>query len=129
MSAATSRRRLFGTGAALLVLGAAPASLGKAAELDGELLEAASGVAAIDRQQAAWMEAGSGSDAEWEETAASYWANADRVLQLPARTPEGIKAKARVLRSVYLSVAGSEGDCVGEHLHSLVRDMLGEIAS
>ena len=51
---------------------------------------------------------------------------AHRVKQLPARTPEGLQAKARVLRSVYNSLAGSEPDHISEHLHGLVRDMLGE---
>ena len=127
MSASTGRRQLFGTSAALLVLSAAPAGPGKAAELDGELLEVAAGIAAIDRQFATWNKArASVSDADWREELAAYWELADRVASLPARTPEGLQAKARVLRSVYDSLAGHEGDRISEHVHSLVRDMLGE---
>ena len=127
MTAPTSRRQLFGAGGALLVLGAAPAGPGKAAELDGELLEVAAGIAAIDRQFATWNKArASVSNAEWREELAAYWELADRVTDLPARTPEGLQAKARVLRSVYDSLAGHEGDRISEHLHSLVRDVLRE---
>ncbi len=127
MSAPTGRRQLFGAGGALLVLGAAPAGPGKAAELDGELMEVAAGIAAIDRQFATWNKASASvSNAEWQEELAAYWELADRVAGLPARTPEGLQAKARVLRSVYDSLAGHQDDRISEHVHSLVRDMLGE---
>ena len=127
MSAPTGRRQMFGAGCALLVLGGAQAGAGKAAELDGELLEVAAGIAAIDRQFATWTKArASVSNAEWREELAAYWELADRVTDLPARTPEGLQAKARVLRSVYDSLAGHEGDRISEHVHSLVRDVLRE---
>ena len=127
MSAPASRRRaLFGASAALLVLGAAPAGPGKAAELDGELLEAAAAIAAIDRQLAAWDTSDKEpTDADYQAEQDDFWLFADRVRQLPARTPEGVQAKARVLRLVLKSVT-SEDDAVGLHVHSLVRDLLGE---
>ena len=127
MSARTSRRALFGTSAALLVLAAAPAGPYKASELDCELIENAAAIAAIDRQLDKWNKTNAViSDADWQDELEAYWQFADRVAELTARTPEGLQAKARVLRSVHKSVSGRELDRVGEHLCSLVRDMLGE---
>ena len=126
MSARNTRRALFGTSAALLVLGVAPVGPDKASD-DTELLENAAAIAAIDRQLAEWNTTKSGiSDEDRNEELASYWEFADRVLELPARTPEGLQAKARVLRSVHKGVSGRELDRVGEHVLGLVRDMLGE---
>ena len=126
MSARTGRRALFGTSAALLVLAAAPAGPDKVSELDGELLENAAAIAAIDRQLAAWEATDkSCTDPDWQAETDDYWNFADRVAKLPARTPEGLQAKARVLRSIYKSV-GNEHDNVGRHVLGLVRDMLGE---
>ena len=64
-------------------------------------------------------------EAVWQAELDDYWMFARRVLQLPARTPEGLQAKARVLRSVYNSLSGEDDD-VGQHINGLVRDLLGE---
>ena len=108
------------------MLGTVPSGPGQPSGPDGELLEAAAAIAAIDRQTAAWeLTDKSVMDPDWQAELDDFWVFADRVRQVPARTPEGLQAKARVLHSVYQGVSG-EMDHIGEHLHSLVRDMLGE---
>ena len=128
VSAAT-RRELFGTMGALLLLTAAEAGTAKATELDGELLalcnEAVAlhegSVAATDTMEAAeLMHSGPGSAAAWDAVYASTatWHElCAEIADLPARTPEGLLGKAKVLRRV---VALEE-----PLVASLCRDILG----
>ncbi len=111
VSAAT-RRDLFGTMGALLLLTAAEAGPAKAAELDGELLalcdEAVAlhegDVAIIDAMEAANLSlCGPRGKTAWEAVYAhsDTWRDlCEQIAALPARTPEGLVAKAKVLRRV-----------------------------
>jgi hypothetical protein len=124
----------------MLVLAAAAAGADKARELDGELLQAA---ADFHRLRAKDLAAWSALPADKAlEHARWDWCNSDegdwtltdaaceRVQQLPARTPEGIRAKARVAQTLLLEHHGPliEEDAAGEEIAvamSLVQDILG----
>ena len=128
-----TRRDVFGTMGAMLLLTAAEAGPAKAAELDGELLalcdEAVAlheaGNAIYDRIErtglthaspegaAAWNSIYNGS-ATWRDLCAE-------IADMPARTPEGLRAKAVVLRRI---VALEE-----PLVASLCRDLLGRVGA
>ena len=122
---AATRRNLFGVAGAMMLLTAAEAGPAKAAELDGELLSCC---AEADRLEAL-------SDAMVVGLPSSgrcpVWAEADRlgdeayslrerVVAMPARTPEGLQAKALLV----LSRLEDNGLACGLAL-SLARDVLG----
>jgi hypothetical protein len=48
------------------------------------------------------------------------------VSLMPARTPEGIRAKARVLRSVAWQLGPDEGGHIADHTEALIAAVLGE---
>ena len=130
---ATTRRDLFGTMGGLLLLSAAEAGSAKAAELDGELLalcdEAVAlhqeSVAATDAIDTANLPFSSREDrAAWEAVyvrSATWRELCEQIAALPARTPEGLVGKARVLRRV---VALEE-----PMVASLCRDLLGRVGA
>lgn len=132
VSSAT-RRDLFGTMGALLLLTAAEAGLAKAAELDGELLALCDEAVMLHEGSVAMTDAieaadpalyGPGSKVAWEAVYARSDAWRDLCAQiavLPARTPEGLIGKARVLRRV---VALEE-----PLVASLCRDVLGRVGA
>ncbi len=126
-----TRRDLFGTMGAMLLLTAAEAGPAKAAELDGELLSLcdeavalhASSDVATDRLLDAIQDGtrpavarGNDWDAVYAQTAA-WHALCARIADIPARTPEGLIGKAKLLRRV---VALEE-----PLVASLCRDLLG----
>ncbi len=124
-----TRRDLFGTMGALLLLTAAEAGPAKAAELDGELLALCDEAVALHKRQEtafdAMEEAGlllsnPANRPAWD----AIYADTDtwhdlcaEIADLPARTPEGLIGKAKVLRRV---VALEE-----PLVASLCRDLLG----
>ena len=105
MSARTTRRQLLGAPAAMLLLGCAEAGEAKARELDGELLAAC---AHYRRLEAAYRATGAG-EADmvcpdgYDE---AVWA----VAELPARTPEGLQAKAEAIFAWHGGYERHEGD-------------------
>ena len=123
--AAATRRDLFGTMGALLLLSAAEAGSAKALELDRELLaccqeadalEARSNALTrglpIDASLPVWKEADRLDDQAYDLR--------DRVVDLPARTPEGLQAKAQLV------VSRLEANGLATELAlSLARDVLG----
>lgn len=127
--AAATRRDLFGTMGALLLLSAAEAGQAKAAELDGDLLALCDEAVALhETGTAAWgtLDASelSGTDVEPEAAWNMVYAHSatwhdlcEQIAALPARTPEGLVGKAKVLRRV---VALEE-----PLVASLCRDLLG----
>ncbi len=123
---AAVRRDLFGTVGALLLLSAAEAGPAKAAELDGELLACCAEADRLEAQAdvltAGWPSSGQ----------CPRWMEADRLMdeaydlreratELPARTPEGLQAKARLV----LARLDADG-LAGEIAQSLARDVLGK---
>ena len=105
---AATRRNLFGAAGALLLLTAAEAGPAKAAELDGELLACCAEMLAIDGESdRLWAiclalpddqprhPAYQAHGDHWDAQGNRYWALAERICQLPARTPEGLRWKAR----------------------------------
>ena len=124
-----TRRDLFGTIGAMLLLSAAEAGPAKAAELDGELLALCDQAVAIHEQDAVAFDAiedaglemnSPAGKAAWDAIYArsATWRDlCDRITDLPARTPEGMAGKAKVLRRV---VALEE-----PLVASLCRDILG----
>ena len=100
------RRAVAGSGVAMLVLAAAAAGQAKADELDGELLalcnEACDIHANSVRIEDDYEAQGLPIPYEaliWPETA-RWHALCAEIAETPARTPEGMRAKARVLADV-----------------------------
>ena len=92
MSAATSRRQLFGASASLLLIGGAAAGSEKAEDFDQELLAAC---ADYNRAHDA-MDGPYVSDEINDGNCDAHAAALDRVVGLSPRTPEGLQAKAAV---------------------------------
>jgi hypothetical protein len=129
-----SRRDAAAGGLAMLVLAAAAAGQAKAQELDGELL-------AISQE---FHENRIEIDAIWDDEMPEdgtpearrssilidrYEEIRERLAELPARTPEGIRAKARVILAEFVGEDGKEypnsHDPRGALALSLARDVLG----
>ena len=134
MTRDTSRRQLFGSGAALLLM--APVASGKAAELDGELLAVCAEFDALERQLNAMHTGGANAIADHDERDAAQRPLQerqsdllDRMCELPARTPEGVLAKARSLDLWDKGQIEENGTADGywdeRMLASLMRDLLG----
>ena len=127
--AIATRRDMFGTLGAMLLLTAAEAGPAKAAELDGRLLGLcdkavalhAENVAATDAIDAAGLHLSSEEGAAvWEAVyakSATWHELCAEIADIPARTPEGSIGKVKVLRRV---VALEE-----PLVASLCRDLLG----
>ena len=100
---AATRRDLFGAMGALLLLTAAEAGPAKAAELDGRLLALVARWEPWERERLA-VAALDGDDPALEARFDAYTAPWHdlmyEIMDAPARTPEGIHAKARVLRAL-----------------------------
>ena len=129
-----TRRNLFGTMGAMLLLTAAEAGPAKATELDGELLAAFARWQPWDRERIA-VESLADDDPTYDDRFTAYsghWhARMLEIMDLPARTPEGICCKATVLRSLLQNHTGigpypNESVTPSEAFAwSLVNDMLG----
>ena len=131
MNAPTGRRQLFGTGAALLVLGTAPAGPNKAAELDARLLDLVAKLEAKQVSIDAVGDALGNNNKGWQaysEELASFWPIADEIADTPARTSVGVQAKAKAVRLVWRSLEGDDEDTnhSARHVLGLIRDLLGE---
>ena len=126
-----TRRDLFGTMGAMLLLTAAEAGPAKAAELDGELLALCHEAVALHDAGDAMLEAlldavqdgsrpGVAGGNDWDAMyaqSATWHELCAQIADIPARTPEGLVGKATVLRRV---VALDE-----PLVASLCRDLLG----
>jgi hypothetical protein len=129
-----TRRDLFGTMGALLLLTAAESGTAKAPELDGELIAMCEEAMAIDRESnrlwdACPMEA---EHPAWEAYHTHTNATLDRwhelvieISAMPSRTPEGLRAKAAVARSAMPVDRADDGDPCDLLALSLYADMLG----
>ena len=129
-----TRRDLFGTMGAMLLLTAAEAGPAKAAELDGELLACCAEALAIDRESDRLWDACpmDGEHPAWAaynahvDATVPHWQ--DLVLQIsatPARTPEGLRAKAAVARGAMPEDRIDDPDPCERLALSLYRDVLG----
>ena len=126
MTARVPRRALFGGSAGMLAMfGLAGAS--KAAEVDGPLLDLVAELEAVQADIDV-MNADSTQDIDsaFDAALADFWEIADELVDIPARTPEGLRAKAKALGLVYRSLGESVDSHVGRHLLGLVRDMTGD---
>ena len=132
VSAAT-RRDLFGTMGALLLLTAAEAGSAKAAELDGELLSCCRDFYAAHRRYVESDQAPTWYDEEMDAITEDRCGILRHLGGLVARTPEGLRAKAEVLRiamdyDVRVQIADTFEDRARPHewlAMSLCRDLLG----
>ena len=138
VSAAT-RRELFGTMGAMLLLTAVEAGTAKAAELDGELLACCAEALAIDRESdRLWATclalpdaaaddhpAWAAYDAHTETTRGPWHALARRIGELPARTPEGLRAKVAAARSAIPGGRREDPEPCDRLAWSVFEDVLG----
>lgn len=131
-----ARRSLMGTGASLLLLGAAEAGHAKAQELDGELLAACESFDRV-RARIAYLCAHSpgtpfrhprtvAHEAQIEAANEAWDEALERAARLPARTPEGLRAKAR-LAQVAMEEIYDDGTEPGAYtiVVSVMSDLLG----
>jgi hypothetical protein len=65
-------------------------------------------------------------DAALDTALNDFWALADQIVEIPARTPEGIAGKAKTLRYVHQGVSIDETSPLARHMLGLVRDLVGE---
>ena len=125
MSARATRRHLFSASAAAVVLfGAAGAA--KAVELDGVLLKRVAELEAVQARLDVLNAGPDDVDDLFRDALDEFWAVASLIAETPARTPEGLAAKARTLRLVHRSLTSSEEGHIARHVLGLVRDMVGE---
>ncbi len=146
-----SRRSLFGAGASILT-GVALITGGAAAAAspdflkppplpwrngprppdgaDAELLQLCADLQGWDRQrQQVDRVSADGRDFTDEELSAvldPWWNTVDAIAETPARTPEGVMAKGRALRTAFVGTYGDKSPRVISLLASLLTDMLGE---
>lgn len=129
-----TRRTLLGSMGAALLLVAPAAGEAKAAELDGPLLAAIARWEPWERERLT-VEALDDDDPTYEARFDAYagpWHDCMRdIMDLPARTPEGIQGKTRVLRALLRNHLGYRGglhedSSPSEHFAwSLCQDLLG----
>ena len=131
------RRELLGAASTLLLLGATEAGPAKAAELDGALLDAYRrwlpweaervAVRSLSMEDDIW-------DARFDAYTDPWHDGVDEIMAITARTPEGIRVKATVLRALLENHVGFNGPGRGTPscataseaaAWSLVRAMLG----
>ena len=137
------RRDAAAGGLAMLVLAAAAAGSAKAEELDGELLARCTEFQAVEAEMDhIWETLGDRLMAERDahplaqrETEASgrYCELREIIADMPARTPEGLQAKARVVLSEFRGEDNSSDfpgqyDPRGALALSLARDLIGRAA-
>ena len=137
--ASATRRNLFGSMGALLLLTAAEAGPAKAGELDGELLACCAEALAIEYEsnrlyavccalQSRSLSsrlADAAYDAHEDATLDTWHELVDRICDLPARTPEGLRQKAAVARSAVPTERRDEPDPVDRLAWSVFGDVLG----
>ena len=120
MIPATSRRALIGSAAAMLLAGAFEAGASKAAELDGDIIEASRDYVALEAELARLCKLeGSVPEPERDGVLAQAAVVMDQqeglravVATTPARTPEGLRAKAAALQA--WMPASADGTAAGD---------------
>ncbi len=128
----TSRRKLFGSTAAISLAGALPAMASQAAHPDQELIATCAAFSAADREYQAIYEAVEDDEAACVAATAVSDAQLtpliNRMLVLRAKTPEGIAARAKTL-GLYnghgeFSLDIDHSTCAGRQIIGLLRDVL-----
>ena len=125
---ATGRRDLFGTMGAMLLLTAAEAGSAKAAELDQELLTCCEAGRRLKSDAGALVAGISSPGPIWDQHEAlvdEYCAFFERAAEIPARTPEGLQAKAWIV----LAQQDIDDGLALEVACSLARDVLGRVSA
>ena len=137
--AIATRRDLFGTFGAMLLLSAAEAGPAKAAELDGELLACCAEALAIDAESNRLFRiaVAAGDDAppdhpDWQvhdayddATNPRWHELVEHIAATSARTPEGLRAKATVARSTVTEERRELPDPADTLAWSVLTDVLG----
>ncbi len=116
----TTRRGMLATAGLAAAAAAALVATAATESGDARLLALADDLADLHRQTEA------ATDAEMDRALGAYWAVADQIAELPATTPQGIRAKARVLRSVVWQLGPDEGGHIADHTEALIAAVLGE---
>jgi hypothetical protein len=125
-----SRRQMFGAAAALLL--AAPWTMGEAQanEPDGELLRLCARLERWDRERKRMnredLDGHDYTDEELDAVLDPWWETVVEITETPARTPEGVRAKAGAVRMAIVGTSGDSCPQVTAMVASLLSDMLGE---
>ena len=136
--AIATRRDLFGTMGAFLLLTAVEAGDAKAQELDGELMACCSELLAIDAESdrldavAAATDGGDPRHPAWFAcddhslaTNERWHELTDKIAATPARTPEGLRAKVQAARTAIHGEAKINPDPMDRLAWSVFDDVLG----
>ncbi len=127
MSAPTTRRAVFGASMAVLALGTAAGRPAMAAGDDGPLLALVARWHALQREADTFPHADDGSNwSEFSDLLGRQNEVGHQIASTPARTREGLIAKARLLRALHGQMAEDETDPLAQHTLGLLRDLLGE---
>jgi hypothetical protein len=141
MTARATRRQVFGASAAMLLMGATEAGAAKAAELDGELIALCAEVERLNTEEAGLIWADDAQNPRYktlgqpEALAALRAASArlqdvlEQIAAMPARTPEGLRAKAQAVHAFFFGMPPEGGCPAGDALWSLVCDVAGRAAA
>ena len=138
MTARATRRQMFGSSAAMLVLACPAAGAIKAAEIDGELLAACAQFQQLQVERVllhpiADVMPPTPRSIQAEETLDALREEEDNlgdiIAKAPARTPEGLQAKAAAILAFWGGSSGRDPldlSCVHERMEwSLVQDVAG----
>ncbi len=98
------------------------------AEQDGPLLALAAELQALDEQIGGYDHDAPGNTwAAFEALQADYWRVFEKLDGIPARTTEGIQAKARIARSLIAGGGIDQDSATGRHIKGLLADLLREV--
>jgi hypothetical protein len=138
VTARATRRQVFGASAALLLVGATEAGAAKANELDGALLAAAKRIEALEAEERRLQPLydvmpptpeSEHYEAECDALRDERKEVLDYLAETPARTPEGLRAKALALVAFWGGPDGRhELDLISAHQRlewSLIKELAG----
>ena len=127
MSARTTRRAVFGASVAVLALGTGTDRPADASGADRPLLALVAQWHALQREADTFPHADDGGN--WSEFSDLLFRQNEvgqQIASTPARTREGLCAKARLLRALHGQMAEDDTDPLAQHTLGLLRDLLRE---
>ena len=127
MSAVARRRALLGAPAAMVALAMAARRPAMATGADGPLLALVAQWHVLQREADAFPHADDGSNwPAFSDLLGRQSAVGRQIASTPARTREGLEAKAQLLRTLHGQMTEGDTDPIAQHTLGLLRDLLGE---